>query len=128
MFLNIVESNKKSAGFERFQIMVYEEDLGHFVEKLNRAASIILKKSEVSQPASYRSRSPRDSRAPRDSRSPHAPRDSRSPRDSHKKKYEKAPRFREGKNTYSETPRPKFRPKFRDTPDNLNMPDTSDKT
>lgn len=49
MFLNIVESNKKDNKFERYQIMVYEDELAQFVEKLNKAAAIILKKEEIAK-------------------------------------------------------------------------------
>ena len=47
LFLNIVESNKKGTGFDRHQIMVYEEELPLFVERFNKAAAIILKKKQL---------------------------------------------------------------------------------
>lgn len=49
VFLNIVESNKKSDGesFERHQVMVYEEDLKDFMVELQKAASILLKRNEI---------------------------------------------------------------------------------
>ena len=49
MFLNVVEDNKKNS--ERYQVMIYEEELAQFVEKLNKAAAIILKKEQLAKPA-----------------------------------------------------------------------------
>jgi len=50
MFLTIVESNNKNNKFERYQVMVYEDTLAPFMEKLNKAAAIILKKGELEKP------------------------------------------------------------------------------
>ncbi|MFO8063613.1 MAG: DUF3276 family protein [Spirochaetota bacterium] len=45
LFLNIVESKKHpGVEFERHQIVVFEEDLDHFMDGLNRAVKTMRKK------------------------------------------------------------------------------------
>jgi hypothetical protein len=47
VFLNIVESKKKADGdFERFSIMVFEEDVDKFAEGLNKALHFMKLKKE----------------------------------------------------------------------------------
>lgn len=46
LFLNIVESKKHpGVEFERHQVVVFEEDLGHFMDALNRAVKQMRKES-----------------------------------------------------------------------------------
>lgn len=77
MFLNIVESNKKDNKFERYQVMVYEDELAQFMEKLNKAAAIILKKEEIAK-SSHSSHDFPDNRRPySDNRRPYSDRTKR---------------------------------------------------
>lgn len=56
-FLNIVESKKGEAeGFERQQVLVYEEELEAFMRELSKAAAVVLKKRELSAKAEPRDR------------------------------------------------------------------------
>ncbi|MBN1409610.1 MAG: DUF3276 family protein [Spirochaetales bacterium] len=47
VFLNIVESKKRAEGdFERFSIMVFEEDLEKFMGGLNKAVDFVREKNK----------------------------------------------------------------------------------
>ncbi len=63
VFLNIVESNKKEEkeGFDRHQIMVFEEDMAIFMAELKKASGIVLKKGELAKkelPQKFKKKTP----------------------------------------------------------------------